>query len=154
MVLYCRFAAGSAGRPLKTENIQDIGILNSHSLAWRLGRAIALARQESRLFDIPKSVIREFGGERSARVICCGKIISVEHNLTMTAHTTGKVLLQPLSGDESEGFERVDGQVVVEFINENLLVKTAHEEILAIVPDLIFLLDMATGEAIGTPEYR
>lgn len=152
---------------MRTSEIRDIGILNSHSLAWRLGRAISLARQQGRLFDIPQSIIGEFGGSQSAQVICRGKIISVEHSLTMTAHTTGKVLLQQLSADDVEtgtdtgaGADRAESlpRVVVEFVNENLRVKTisadGSEKSLAIVPDLIFLLDMTTGEAIGTPEYR
>lgn len=124
-----------------------------------------LARQQNRLYSIPQDIIQEFGGQHSTRVICRGKVMSVEHNLTTTAHTTGKVVLQQLSSSDDDvdaaGVE-VDGSVlpriVVEFVNENLRVKSVSidgsENCLAIVPDLIFLLDMSTGEAVGTPEYR
>lgn len=77
-------------------------------------------------------IIREFGGAQSAKVVFRGKIISVEHSLSSTAHTTGKVVLQQLSPDElgvgdmevSHGPERV----VVEFVNENLSAKGIYSD--------------------------
>ncbi|OAX80456.1 hypothetical protein ACJ72_05210 [Emergomyces africanus] len=157
-------AAGATGVPISGSDMRRFGITNTHSLAWRLGRAVSIARQEAHLFSVADDIIREFGGEQSAKVIFRGKIISVEHSLSATAHTTGKVVLQQLSPDElgmdgmelllSKGPERV----VVEFVNENLSVKGINfdgsEECIAVVPDLIMLLDMSTGEAVGTPEYR
>ncbi|KAK2746156.1 hypothetical protein FQN55_005785 [Onygenales sp. PD_40] len=158
-------AAGATGRPITASDMRRFGILNSHSLAWRLGRAVSLARQQGRLFGVAGDIIREFGGEQCAAVIFRGKIVSVEHSLSASAHTTGKVVLQRLSADELGGGDE-DGEggvvgfekVVVEFVNENLSVKgvseNGEEEYLAVVPDLIILLDIATGEAVGTPEYR
>ncbi|PGH28925.1 hypothetical protein GX50_08331 [[Emmonsia] crescens] len=156
-------AAGATGVPISGSDMRRFGILNTHSLAWRLGRAVSLARQEGHLFSVADDIIREFGGEQSAKVIFQGKIISVEHSLSATAHTTGKVVLQQLSADElgMDGIElsRVGPErVVVEFVNENLSAKAINydgsEEYIAVVPDLIMLLDMSTGEAVGTPEYR
>ncbi|QSS56068.1 hydantoinase [Histoplasma capsulatum var. duboisii H88] len=155
-------AAGATGVPISGSDMQRFGILNTHSLAWRLGRAVSLARQRGQLFSVMDDIIREFGGAQSAKVVFRGKIISVEHSLSATAHTTGKVVLQQLSPDElgvgdmevSHGPERV----VVEFVNENLSAKGVYsdgsEEYLAVVPDLIMLLDVSTGEAVGAPEYR
>ncbi|KAI5308451.1 hypothetical protein KEM55_005662, partial [Ascosphaera atra] len=109
------------------------GILNSHSLAWRLGRAVSLARQQGRVSSsVPRDIIREFGGETSAKVLFYGKVVSVEHNLSATAHTTGKVVLQRLPPDEVGGGDAAAAavaegavasscsKVLVEFVNENL----------------------------------
>ncbi|OJD12468.1 hypothetical protein AJ78_06939 [Emergomyces pasteurianus Ep9510] len=155
-------AAGATGVPISGSDMCRFGIVNTHSLAWRLGRAVSLARQGGHFFTVAEDIIREFGGEQSAKVIFNGKIISVEHSLSATAHTTGKVVLQQLSPDELgiDGIELPKGpeRVVVEFVNENLSVKGINydgsEEYIAVVPDLIMLLDMSTGEAVGTPEYR
>ncbi|PGH17467.1 hypothetical protein AJ79_01067 [Helicocarpus griseus UAMH5409] len=155
-------ACGATGVPISGAEMHRFGIPNTHSLAWRLGRAVSLAKNEGRLYSVSDDIIREFGGEKSAKVIFRGKIISVEHSLSVTAHTTGKVVIQQLSPDELgvDGDDQARGpeKIVVEFVNENLSVKGVNgngsEEYLAVVPDLIMLLDMATGEAVGTPEYR
>ncbi|EEH43923.1 uncharacterized protein PADG_00212 [Paracoccidioides brasiliensis Pb18] len=155
-------AAGATGIPISGADMRRFGILNSHSLAWRLGRAVSLAQQEGRLFSVSDDIVCEFGGKQSAKVVFYGKIISVEHSLSATAHTTGKVVLQQLSPDElgTQGAEQPGGptRIVVEFVNENLSVKVikddGSDEYLSVVPDLIMLLDMSTGEAVGTPEYR
>ncbi|EEQ86155.1 hypothetical protein RJZ56_002839 [Blastomyces dermatitidis] len=155
-------AAGATGVPISGSDMRRFGILNTHSLAWRLGRAVSLAKQGGHLFSVADEIIREFGGAPSAKVIFRGKIISVEHSLSATAHTTGKVALQQLSADElgvdGAGLSNGPERVVVEFVNENLSARGIYydgsEEYLAVVPDLIMLLDMDTGEAVGTPEYR
>ncbi|KAI5302185.1 ribosomal protein S5, partial [Ascosphaera pollenicola] len=155
-------AAGSVGAPIFASELRRFGIPNSHSLAWRLGRAVSIARNQGRASSVPKDIIREFGGDKAAKVLFYGKIISVEHHLSATAHTNGKAVLQKLSADEvttGQLYTQANAsKIVVEFVNENLSVKSFDGEVegeyLALVPDLIFLLNMTTGEAVGTPEYK
>ncbi|KAI5284342.1 hypothetical protein KEM54_001413 [Ascosphaera aggregata] len=154
-------AAGSVGATISGAEMRQFGILNSHSLAWRLGRAMSIARKQGRVYSMSRDIIQEFGGDEAAKVLFRGKIISVEHNLSATAHSTGTITLQKLSDDEITAdpsyTQMTATKIMVEFVNENLSVKVldgeSPGEYLALVPDLIFLLDVGTGEAVGTPEY-
>ncbi|GJD03043.1 hydantoinase/oxoprolinase [Colletotrichum higginsianum] len=155
-------AAGASGRPIPGKLMREVGIPNTYSLAWRLGRVVALAQQRGTVASVTGDIIEAAGGPGSARVLFQGKIRGVESTLTTTAHSLGKVTVERLSESEMETeTDRVgEGlrEVVVPFMNENLGVlgklEDGSETILATVPDLIFLLDTSTGEAIGVQEYR
>ncbi|KAF9869954.1 hydantoinase/oxoprolinase [Colletotrichum karsti] len=155
-------AAGAAGRPIPGKLMREVGIPNTYSLAWRLGRVVALAQQAGTVSTVTKDLIEAAGGPGSAKVLFQGKIRAVESTLTTTAHSLGKVTVERLSESEMEtDTDRIgEGlkEVVVPFMNENLGVlgklEDGTEKVLATVPDLIFLLDTSTGEAIGVQEYR
>lgn len=195
-------AAGASGRPIPGKLMREVGIPNTYSLAWRLGRVVALAQQAGTVASVTGDIIEAAGGPGSARVLFQGKIRGVESTLTTTAHSLGKVTVERLSESEMETeTDRVgEGlrEVVVPFMNENLGVlgkledgsetvssliyspffflsflfsfflslfsffailsgltfRQNKKKILATVPDLIFLLDTSTGEAIGVQEYR
>jgi DUF917 family protein len=65
-----------------------------------------------------------------------------------------------------EGADTFSGKIKIPFKNENIAAiripegvesKTGeerNEDVLAIVPDLVTIIDAQNGEAIGTPEYR
>ncbi|TDZ20560.1 putative D-/L-hydantoinase subunit A [Colletotrichum orbiculare MAFF 240422] len=155
-------AAGAAGRPIPGKLMRDVGIPNTYSLAWRLGRAVALAQRAGTVAAVARDIVDAAGGPGSARVLFQGKIRGVESTLTASAHSLGRVAVERLGEGEMEtDADRVGGglrAVVVPFMNENLAVlgtlEDGSEQVLATVPDLIFLLDTATGEAIGVQEYR
>ncbi|TDZ41423.1 putative D-/L-hydantoinase subunit A [Colletotrichum trifolii] len=155
-------AAGAAGRPIPGKLMREVGIPNTYSLAWRLGRAVALAQRAGTVAAVARDIVDAAGGAGSARVLFQGKIRGVESTLTASAHSLGKVTVERLGEGEMEtDADRVgEGlrEVVVPFMNENLAVlgtlEDGSEQVLATVPDLIFLLDTATGEAIGVQEYR
>ncbi|KAL0935436.1 hydantoinase [Colletotrichum truncatum] len=155
-------AAGAAGRPIPGKLMREVGIPNTYSLAWRLGRVVALAQQAGTVSTVTRDLIEAAGGPGGAKVLFQGKIRSVESTLTTTAHSLGKVTVERLSESEMEtDIDRVgEGlkEVVVPFMNENLGVlgklEDGTEKVLATVPDLIFLLDTSTGEAVGVQEYR
>ncbi|EXJ83122.1 hypothetical protein A1O1_06741 [Capronia coronata CBS 617.96] len=154
-------ACGAAGVPLSGKQMRTMGIPNTHSLAWRLGRVVCRAQQSASLSTIPEAIIEECGGDQTARRLFQGKIRSVESALTTTAHNLGKVTIESLSEGEMEGDADKAGdwtEVVIPFMNENLAVvgkdAKGEETVLATVPDLIFLLDVSTGENIGVQEYR
>ncbi|KAI1387601.1 hydantoinase [Hypoxylon trugodes] len=155
-------AAGAAGRPFDGKSMRQFGIPNTYSLAWRLGRAVAVAQQTGNIVDVPKALIAVAGGEKSAQVLFQGKIRSVKSTLTTTAHSLGEVTIERLSDSEMETEVDKVGEgwveIVVPFMNENLVAigkrEDGSEQVLATIPDLIFLLDTSTGEAVGVQEYR
>jgi DUF917 family protein len=87
-----------------------------------------------------------------------GKIVGVERKLYM-GHVYGEVIIEGTDAAST-------GKIKIPFKNENIAAiripeggesKTGeerNEDILAIVPDLIAVIDAQNGEAIGTPEYR
>lgn len=117
-------AAGAAGCPINGKKLREIGIPNTYSLAWRLGRAVAIAQKAGNTADVPRALIEAAGGDKSARVLFQGKIRSVKSTLTATAHSLGEVTIERLSDSEMETeVDKVrDGleEVVVPFMNENL----------------------------------
>ncbi|EEY16592.1 hydantoinase [Verticillium alfalfae VaMs.102] len=158
------FAAGAAGTPLSGARMRRDGIPNTFSLAWRLGRVVRRAQVESRMGTITDALVAEAGGARSARRVFTGKIRGVETRITETGHSLGEVVIEGLGEDEveSEAERAREGEgwkeVRVPFMNENLAVLAkgtdGAQTMLATVPDLIMVLDVSTGEAIGVQEYR
>ena len=119
------FACGAAGSPLSGTNMQDVGIPNSFSLAWRLGRVVAKAQRAASIATVTDALIEESGGSKSARRIFQGKIRGVASKITATAHSLGEVTIERLSDDEMEtDADKVEAwsEVVVPFMNENLAV--------------------------------
>ncbi|KIW35587.1 uncharacterized protein PV07_02274 [Cladophialophora immunda] len=143
----CR--AGKAGPPKTAQVVQDQAILHTVSLAWWIGRAVAL---EKNVTDRATRIVEAVGGSASARILAEGKITSVERVLK-TGHSYGVV---EIDGVLSSGAKAT---VRIPFKNENAFVEattTADNQtsILASVPDLIAVLDLETGAGLGTPEYK
>ncbi|BCS17379.1 uncharacterized protein APUU_10207S [Aspergillus puulaauensis] len=142
----CR--AGSAGAPKSSRIVRDQAVTNTVSLAWWIGRAIAL---EKNIAERAKRIIDEVGGSGSAAILGEGKITSVERVLK-TGHTYGVL---EVDGKLQDGTKAV---LKVPFKNENAFVEailpTGEAKILASVPDLIAVLDAETGAGLGTPEYK
>ncbi|KAL4886062.1 hypothetical protein BJY04DRAFT_213599 [Aspergillus karnatakaensis] len=142
----CR--AGSAGPPKTSRTVREQAITNTVSLAWWVGRAIALERN---ITDRAKRIIDEVGGPESAVILGEGKITSVERVLK-TGHTYGVL---EVDGKLQDGTKAT---LKVPFKNENAFVEailaTGESKILASVPDLIAVLDAETGSGLGTPEYK
>ncbi|MGH2614240.1 MAG: DUF917 domain-containing protein [Thermomicrobiales bacterium] len=83
-----------------------------------------------------------------ARVIFAGKIVEVFRRTT-EGFAKGTVRIQELDG-ESDGQPRV---MAIEFQNENLIARVG-EEVLAVVPNLICILDAETADPITTEDLR
>lgn len=142
----CR--AGKAGPPKPARVVQEQAILNTVSLAWWIGRAIALERN---IADRAHRIVESVGGSGSARVLAEGKITNVERVLR-TGHTYGIVEIDGVLNDGSTA------TIKIPFKNENAFVEAVGADgavsILASVPDLIVVLDLETGSGLGTPEYK
>ncbi|KAK8088140.1 hypothetical protein PG997_003101 [Apiospora hydei] len=158
---------GCAKGPVRGADARRWVVENTVSLAWRIGRAIARARAANRVDAVAESIVEEVGGAKSARVLFRGKIVGVER-VTRMGHAYGEVTIESMKktsmhdGKTAGAAERL----VIPFKNENIYAKKISacgkeeqltlflEQILAIVPDLVCVIDAQNGEAIGTQEYR
>ncbi|KAL3462464.1 hypothetical protein BJX64DRAFT_288366 [Aspergillus heterothallicus] len=155
---------GLAPRPTTGEAAVKHGVLRSVSLAWRIGRAMARAEAERRSARAADAIVRELGGEGSARVLFRGKVAAVDRTLR-NGLSVGVLRIVSSSVQDEEGGNgdevpalTTGGELKIPFINENILAEHVAEDgttsVLATVPDLIALIDRDTGRAVGVPEYR
>ncbi|KAJ9607395.1 hypothetical protein H2200_008468 [Cladophialophora chaetospira] len=150
----CR--AGHAGPPKSSQVVQEQSIPNTVSLAWRIGKAIAL---EKTVADRANRIIEAVGGNESAKTLASGKIVSVERVLR-AGHSYGVV---EIDGSIFGNGITTKARISIPFKNENAYVEAktvatngdmSTPTILASVPDLIAVLDSETGQGLGTPDYK
>lgn len=151
-------AVGTADAPVTGEETRRWAVEHTISLSWRIGREVARARKENRIDNVAESIIDAVGGPETGRVLFKGKIVGVERKL-WNGHVYGEVIIEGTDAQFS-------GKVKIPFKNENIAAirlpsggeskagEERNEDVLAIVPDLIAVIDAQNGEAIGTPEYR
>ncbi|KAF3001465.1 hypothetical protein E8E13_008395 [Curvularia kusanoi] len=151
-------AVGTADAPVTGEETKRWAVEHTISLSWRIGREVARARKENRIDSVAESIINAVGGPETGRVLFKGKIVGVERKLWM-GHVYGEVIVEATD-------DQFSGKIKIPFKNENIAAVRLHdgqesktgeernEDVLAIVPDLISVIDAQNGEAIGTPEYR
>lgn len=139
-------AAGISFAVLNGDQIRNSTVHHTLSLAWRLGRAVYIARQDK--ISVPDSILKVYPG----RCIYSGKIVEVKRHMS-GGFSRGyiDIVRSGLGIEKQEG--KAPDSVRIEFQNENLRV-TGQEKTLAIVPDLITVLDSETGSAVGTQDYR
>ncbi|RSM15657.1 hypothetical protein CEP52_000750 [Fusarium oligoseptatum] len=159
---------GGADAPVTGVETKRWVVKHTLSQAWRIGRAVARARKENRVDNVAETIIDECGGPGAGKVLWKGKIVGVERTLR-NGHVYGECLIEGADvrdddngtvGDHSSA--QFKGIVKIPFKNENIAAIRVHpdrkeerqEDVLAIVPDLVCLIDAQSGEAVGTPEYR
>ncbi|ODQ44363.1 hypothetical protein PICMEDRAFT_74609 [Pichia membranifaciens NRRL Y-2026] len=139
---------GVVNVPMTCKQLENMTVHNSLSIAWRIGRAIRVARQKFEINKLPERILESVGGKTSGKQIFAGKIIGVEKRL-FKGHVYGEVII------ESEEKHKM----CIPFKNENILAKVQKKgssewETVCSVPDLISVCYADSGEAVGTPEYR
>lgn len=143
--------------PCTGKNTKTYVVEHTISLAWRIGRAVALCRSKNQIDSVAEAIIAEVGGDKSAQVLFKGKIISVERK-TVKGHVYGEVVVSASDVSGAGDGVQFSGLLKIPFKNENILATAVgvdgKEEVVASVPDLICVCDASNGEAIGTPEYR
>jgi DUF917 family protein len=151
-------SVGTADAPVTGAETRRWAVEHTISLSWRIGREVARARDENRIDNVADCIVDAVGGAEAGRVLFKGKIVGVERKLYM-GHVYGEVIIE---GSDAP----YTGRVKVPFKNENIAAiripegtnsetgKEKNEDVLAIAPDLISIIDAQNGEAIGTPEYR
>ncbi len=146
-------AAGISLGALSGAQVQAHAVQHSVSLAWRLGSCIEIAKVTKQ--DAIASILAVYPG----KLIFSGKIISVQRQV-IAGFTKGNVVIAPnsLLDDDGTGVTSTQADdLVIDFQNENIHAYTGsgeEEKTLAIVPDIITVLDAQDGTALGTQDYR
>ena len=133
-------AAGYAFPPMTAAEVRRTAIPGTVSLAIEIGRAVLAAR--TALANPVDAALSVAGGQR----LFHGKIVDVERRL-LGGFARGVLQLEG-SGLDAGRALRID------FQNENLIARTDDGEILAVVPDLICLVDEDSAEPITTEIVR
>jgi N-methylhydantoinase A/oxoprolinase/acetone carboxylase beta subunit/DUF917 family protein len=155
---------GNAAKPTTKERVTKYSVLNTVSLAWRVGRCIAMAEATNTLSTVAEQIVNQVGGEESAKILFRGKIVGVERRL-FKGHSYGSITVAGLSSEEDEYADHVDrmkpvatgGTLKIPFKNENIYAEhevDGKKTYIASVPDLICVLDSATGRSLGVPEFK
>ncbi|KAK5957754.1 hypothetical protein OHC33_000943 [Knufia fluminis] len=147
--------------PISVKDAKRVGTLGTTSLAWYIGRAVYLARQEKT--SIMKAIVE---ANPSGRVLYTGKIVSVQREVSSGGYTEGEVRLKPIGADEqeygdSDALTKETREMRLPFQNEYLHAelidpakpKGERGEIICTVPDLISLVG-TDGYALGTQDLR
>lgn len=125
-------------------DVRRTAVPRTLSMALALGRAIRLAREEHRspFAAIADTLSRTLYAH--VRELCVGKVIDVERRTT-DGFAKGRAIIAPL-GDEGDPFE-------ISFQNENLVARRGGR-LVAIVPDLICVVDHESAEPVTTEGLR
>lgn len=132
-----------ANYPMSGTQVKAASVKRTLSLAIDIGRTIRRSRAEQ---SDPFAALCEFMAGTSysvARRIFAGKIVDIDRQISQ-GFTLGNA---KISGDQDTGV------CTIEFQNENLVAR-ADGEILAIVPDIISVLDAETAMPITNETLR
>ncbi|KXT05185.1 hypothetical protein AC578_8411 [Pseudocercospora eumusae] len=158
---------GKAARPTTSQRVRAYGVLNTVSLAWRIGRCIATAEVNNTLSTVAEQIVEQVGGTKSAKVLFRGKIVGVERRL-FKGHSYGTITITSLSASEDDDSAdlkaqrlpavKETGTLTIPFKNENIYAEHVDDDgtksIIASVPDLICVLDTGSGKNLGVPEFK
>lgn len=133
-------AAGYAFPPMTADEVRRTAIPGTVKLAIAIGRRVLEARRT--LADAVGAALAVSGGQR----LFHGKVVYVERRL-LGGFARGVV--------EIEGTGVDSGRLVrIDFQNENLIARVDDGQILAVVPDLICLVDEDSADPITTEIVR
>jgi DUF917 family protein len=157
---------GMAAKPTTTERVRTSGVLNTMSLAWRIGRCIALSEATNTMSTVAEAIVNEAGGIKSARILFRGKITQVERRV-YKGHSHGSITITGIEENEEDASTtaanrmpamKVGGTLKIPFKNESIFAEhtsdSGEKEYLTLVPDLIAVLDAGSGCALGVPDFK
>jgi DUF917 family protein len=132
--------------PMDGATTKRVSVSGTIGLGLRVGRAIREAREQHR--DPFDEISATFATTEysPAKVIFEGKIVEVSRR-TEQGWALGSVRIAPVAESLSTD------ELFISFQNENIIAK-AGDRVLAVVPDLICVLDSETAEPITTEELR
>jgi uncharacterized protein len=134
--------------PMDGATAKRVSVSGTIGLGLKIGRAIREARERHlNPFDHLVEVLASTNYS-PAQVIFRGKINEV-YRRTSEGFAKGTIVLQELDAP----VEREPASLQIDFQNENLIARSG-DLVLAVVPDLICILDSETAEPITTEELR
>lgn len=134
-----------AAYPMTGRQAKETAIPSTLSLGIRLGEALrsARARKQPPAIAVTEVTAQSIYGR--AIVVFEGKVTEVQRQRT-EGFLKGRAVIA--RQDDSS-----DGQLVVEFQNENMVARVG-EQVVATVPDIITLLDYEAGSPINTESLK
>ena len=126
--------------PLTGRQVKDYGVADTLRIALGIGRALREGRRDGDPVDAMMRFLRTTRYYRHCYPLFDGKITDLRRE-TARGYTLGFCDLEALDGSGS--------RMQVEFQNENLVARRDGRTV-AIVPDLISIVDRETGAAITT----
>ncbi len=133
-------SAGAAGPAMSGRELKQTLIRDTITLAIEIGDAVLQARTGHA--DTVDAVLGVTGGQRLFR----GKIVDVDRRL-VGGFARGVLRIEGMGPNEGDTLS-------IDFQNENLIARNVKGEVLAIVPDLICIIDAETAEPITTELLR
>lgn len=133
-------SSGYAFPPMTGSDVRRTAVPNTLLLAIRIGEAVMAARGGSA--NPVDAALAVAGGQR----LFHGKITDVSRRL-VGGFARGVLHLEGISSDRGRA-------MVIDFQNENLIARDETGAVLAVVPDLICIVDQDTAEPITTEILR
>ncbi len=133
-------SSGVAGPVMTGKQLKRVVIPGTISLGIAIGDAVLNARAGHA--DAIDSVLAVSGGQRLFQ----GKIVDVDRRL-VGGFARGVLAVEGIG-------PRAGESLTIDFQNENLIARTGAGEVLAVVPDLICIVDAETAEPITTEMLR
>lgn len=130
--------------PLTGRQVKDYGVSGTLRIALGIGRALAEGRRHGDPVQALLQFLRGTRYYRFCKVLFDGKIVDVRRE-TSRGYNIGHCHIAPLAGTGEP--------LHIEFQNENLVARLGGR-VLAVVPDLITIVDRETGQAITTEALR
>lgn len=134
-----------ASYPMTGEVVRRTCVPRTVSLALEIGKTIRTTRGDGQM-DVAEGLCEFFANAnppRFSRILFDGKVQDVLRE-TRDGWTFGQVQMSSGSGND---------RLVIDFQNEYSVARL-NDRVVAIVPDLIIVLDRETGEAINTEALR
>jgi DUF917 family protein len=125
---------------MTAEEVRRAAIPGTVTLAVEIGHAVRAAR--AALANPVDAALAVAGGKR----LFHGKIVDVERRL-LGGFARGVLQFEGSGADSGKSLQ-------IDFQNENLIARTGEGEILAVVPDLICLVDEDSAEPVTTEIVR
>jgi DUF917 family protein len=133
-------SAGAAGPAMTGRELKRTLIRDTITLAIEIGEAVLQARASH--VDAVDAVLGVTGGQRLFR----GKIVDVDRRL-VGGFARGVLRIEGMGPNDGDSLK-------IDFQNENLIARNDTGDVLAIVPDLICIIDAETAEPITTELLR
>lgn len=119
--------AGIVSRPMTAEKFVEYGLLNTHSAAWRIGRAVKTFRSGDSFKHgtVAEAIVEQCGGPGSAEVVFEGRIVDVSNRL-VKGHSIGQLVVEgtcpfPVAAEPPTRVRACPSRLRIIFKNENLI---------------------------------
>ena len=132
-------SSGYAFPLMSGRQVKDVAIKRTVTLSCRVGRAVSQARRDHA--DPVQAILAHTGGD----VLFRGKVVDVDRRM-VAGFARGRLKLDTLDPALGESLE-------IDLQNEYLIARR-DGEVAAVVPDLICLADLATGQPVTTEIVR